>query len=40
VGVRYNFHPAAAVKFEYIQMDDKVRDVEPAAVSMAIDLVY
>ncbi|HVL01551.1 MAG TPA: porin, partial [Dongiaceae bacterium] len=40
VGLRYDFHPSAAMKFEYIQQDDKINEVEPAAVAVAIDLVY
>ncbi|HVK98836.1 MAG TPA: porin, partial [Dongiaceae bacterium] len=40
VGVRYNFHPSAAAKVEYTQQDDKINDVEPASVAVAIDLVY
>lgn len=39
-GVRYNFHPSACAKMEYIQMDDKYRDKEPAAVAMSVDLVF
>lgn len=39
-GLRYDFHPSAAMKFEYIQQDDKINDVEPAAIAVAIDLVY
>lgn len=39
-GIRYDFHPSAAMKFEYIQQDDKINDVEPAAIAVAIDLVY
>jgi hypothetical protein len=40
VGFRYNFHPSAAFKMEYMEMDDKVNDVKPAAIAIAIDLVY
>lgn len=39
-GLRYDFHPSAAMKFEYIQQDDKINEVEPAAIAVAIDLVY
>lgn len=39
-GLRYDFHPSAAMKFEYIQQDDKINDVEPSAIAVAIDLVY
>lgn len=40
VGVRYNFHPSAALKFEYMEMDDHVTDLQPASVAVAVDLVY
>lgn len=40
VGMRYDFHPSAAVKVEYIQMDDKLSDLKPAAIAVALDLVY
>lgn len=40
IGLRYDFHPSAAMKFEYIQQDDKINDVEPSAIAVAIDLVY
>lgn len=40
VGVRYNFHPSACAKLEFIQQDDKLNDVEPQAIAIAIDLVY
>lgn len=40
VGLRYNFHPSAAAKLEFIQQDDKVNEVEPQAIAFAIDLVY
>lgn len=40
IGARYNFHPAAAAKVEYMEMDDKINDVKPSAIAIAIDLVY
>ena len=40
IGLRYDFHPSAAMKFEYVQQDDKLHDVEPSAIAVAIDLVY
>lgn len=40
VGLRYNFHPSACAKFEYIEQDDKHRDLNPSAIAIAIDLVY
>lgn len=40
VGLRYNFHPSACAKVEYIEMDDKLNDVKPSAIAVAIDLVY
>lgn len=40
VGVRYDFHPAAALKFEYTEMEDNVTDLKPSSVAIAVDLVY
>lgn len=40
VGLRYNFHPSATAKVEYIEQDDKHNDLKPQAVAIAIDLVY
>lgn len=39
-GIRYNFHPSACAKLEYITQDDKQNDVKPQAIAVAIDLVY
>jgi hypothetical protein len=40
VGLRYNFHPSASAKLEYTTQDNKVDDTKPAAIALAIDLVY
>lgn len=40
IGVRYNFHPSACAKIEYLEMDDKVNNVKPSAIAVAVDLVY
>lgn len=40
IGMRYDFHPSAAFKVEYLHMDDKLNNVDPAVIAVAIDLVY
>lgn len=39
-GLRYNFHPSAAFKVEYIAADNYRDDKKPEAIAIAIDLVY
>ncbi len=39
-GVRYNFHPSASLKMEYMQTDDKEADKKPSSIAIALDLVY
>ena len=40
LGVRYDFHPSASLKFEYSEEDDKLRNTKPQAIAAAIDLVF
>ncbi len=40
VGIRYNFHPSACAKLEYMEMDDHINEMKPSAISVAVDLVY
>ena len=40
IGTRYNFHPSASLKLEYMQMDDKYRDQKPEVIAAAVDLVF
>lgn len=40
VGLRYNFHPSADFKVEYLQQNDKINDVDPQAIAVSVDLVF
>ena len=40
VGLRYNFHPSACAKLEFMQEDNKQTDKKPQAIALAIQLVY
>lgn len=40
IGVRYDFHPSAALKVEYQQQDDHLTDANPEVLAVAIDLVF
>ena len=40
VGLRYNFHPSACAKLEFMQEDNQQTDNKPQAIALAIQLVY
>ncbi len=43
IGLRYNFHPAACFKVEYLQQKVEAStegDRDPSAIAMAIDIIY
>ena len=40
IGLRYDFHPAAAFKTEYSTTDDDITGMNPSMIRMSIDLVY
>jgi opacity protein-like surface antigen len=40
VGVRYDFHPSAALKVEYNQQDNETTDQKPKVLAAAIQLVF
>lgn len=40
LGVRYDFHPSAALKVQYSVADEKVRDTKDKLLSFGVDLVF
>ncbi|NPU92195.1 MAG: porin [Gammaproteobacteria bacterium] len=40
IGLRYDFHSAAALKTEYYTTDDDITGMNPSMIRMSIDLVY
>ncbi len=40
IGLRYNFHPVAALKLDYTRLKDKVSNNSSGLVSMGVDLVF
>jgi hypothetical protein len=40
IGVRYNFHPSAAIKIEYNQLDNKTTDTKPQSIAIATNIVF
>lgn len=40
VGLRYDFHPSAAFKVEYNQMDNQTDDTKPKSLAVAVQLVF
>lgn len=40
IGLRYDFHPAAALKTEYYTTDDDITGMNPAMIRISIDVVY
>lgn len=39
-GVRYNFHPSAAIKIEYNQLDNRTTDTKPQSIAIATNIVF
>ena len=40
VGLRYDFHPSAAFKVEYNQMDNQTDDTKPKSLAVAVQLTF
>lgn len=40
VGIRYDFHPSAAIKVEYNQQDNTTDETKPKALAAAVQLVF